>query len=353
VNLRIVHVLQDVRGGGPANATELARHAAAHGADVVIYAPGDLTDLPPGVRGLRLSPKAIHRSETLFRATRRADLLHVHGTRAGTWSLPLLPMTASVVTLHGLHPLRRPAGHVYRFMAYSLVAALSATADALICVSNSDSRLLHRMPLASSTVRVVRNGVPSLLPNEHLRTQTRQDLGIHDGTLVILFVGRMSEAKDPLRAIQIAQELVNQDIALIMAGDGELEGDVRRAAPPNVHLVGHYADTAPLMAAADVVLSTSRWEGLPLALLEAMMAHRPVVASKVEGNTEALGDVGCLIARDDIAGFVKALSCLHDDSVRVAHAAAGQRRATELFTLDRMLAETDDVYAEILGRRPW
>jgi glycosyltransferase involved in cell wall biosynthesis len=108
-----------------------------------------------------------------------------------------------------------------------------------------------------------------------------------------------------------------------------------------------------MLAAGDVVLSTSLWEGLPLVVLEAMAVGRPVVASNVVGNSDALGNAGKVVAQEDVGGFRSAILSLREPSARSVLARAGQRRVAEFFTVERMLAETDAIYAEVLGRPPW
>lgn len=348
-----MHVLQTVDGGGPAQALALARHAAAHGAHVVVVAPGAVKE-EPGIRRERLPNARLRRAATLTRVARGADLLHVHGIRAGAWALAALPLAPSIVTLHGLHPLRRPAGPGHRLAGSALLTALVSAADAVICVSAADARRLRQLPVRMAKLHVVRNGVAlAAPPGNPERRKWRHELGIADGTLAVLFLGRLTEQKDPLRALEVARGLDDQNVLFLMAGAGELEEEVRRVAPANVRILGHRNDVRRLLGAADVVLSTSLWEGLPLSVLEAMAAGKPVVASDVDGNSEALDDAGRLVAHDDVDGFRSALLSLQDPATRSDLSGAGRRRAADLFTLERMLAETDAVYADVLGRTPW
>jgi glycosyltransferase involved in cell wall biosynthesis len=352
--LRVVHVLQSVDGGGPGHATELACHAAQRGAAVIVCAPGRLASLPCGVMGVELPSARLGRTLSLARLARQADLLHAHGIRAAIWALPALLYRPSIVTLHGLHPLRRPAGPAYRLAGIGLLSAIGVATDIIICVSDSDLQRVRGIPLASRKARLVSNGIARLPPvTDEERDRAREELAIAEGTLTVVFLGRLDEPKDPYRTLEVARTLEHEDVLFLMAGGGELEEIVRSVAPPNVRVLGHQSNPRRVLAAGDVVLNTSLWEGLPLALMEAMAVGVPVVASNVEGNSEALGNAGTLVAQDDVQAFGAAILSMRESTSRQTLAQAARRRVAELFSLDRMLAQTDALYAEVLGRIPW
>lgn len=341
----IVHVLSDPAGGGRRQALLLARHQVEQGHRVVLYQPApaapaegvDVELLPEGDRS---------RTRVLASAARSAAVLHIHGTRAGAWALPVLPAARSVLTFHGLHPLRRPASPRYRLAAWALVRAEVAAVRAAICVAENERATLERMRIPVRKLHVVPNGVPSVpRVSEKERQAARADLGLPPDAYVIAWIGRMAEQKVPSRAVEIARGL--DDATLLMVGDGPLAAEARREAPPSVRFVGAVPDARPVMAAASVLLNPSLWEGLPLAVLEAMWAGLPVVASDVDGNREALGTAGWLVPRHDVEGYRAALRELRDPAVRERLAQAARVRVVQRFSLERMLRETDAVYARV------
>ncbi len=106
-----------------------------------------------------------------------------------------------------------------------------------------------------------------------------------------------------------------------------------------------------LLDAADVFVLPSRHEGMPLALLEAMDAVLPVVATRVIGSEEVVvdGETGFLVPSEDSAAIAAAVGCLLGDcEMRLRFGAAGRRRFRDHFTFDRMAAATAAVYERVL-----
>jgi glycosyltransferase involved in cell wall biosynthesis len=125
---------------------------------------------------------------------------------------------------------------------------------------------------------------------------------------------------------------------------------VRAEARDNVRVLGRVPGIRGLLAASDVVVNTSLWEGMPLVVLEAMANARAVVASDAPGNVEALGDAGVIVPRRDPAAFAAALDALRDADRRDRLARLGRERVAARFRLDEMLTATDAVYEQVLAR---
>ncbi len=353
MSLRILHVLQDDAGGGAVHAVHLARHAHTLGRQAVVAAPGpelrvrgadaaefEFRSLPTGRAG---------RARAILVLARGADIVHAHGSRAATWCLPALRLRPSVVTFHGLHPLRRPAGNAYRSLARLLVRSIAIAADALICVAETEAKDLRHIHPGVSNVHVVRNAVRPQLPiSQAEQRAAREALRLPDEALVVLTIGRLHAQKAPLRAVQAANELRDAGIVLLLAGDGELLPSVRAAAGSNVHVLGHRHDVRFLLAACDIVLSTSVWEGLPTGLLEAMWAARPIVCSDAAGNVEAVGGAGIVVRGDDLDGYRAALLQLRDPELRARYGRLGRERVENEFSIHTMLEGVDRVYAGVL-----
>ena len=144
---------------------------------------------------------------------------------------------------------------------------------------------------------------------------------------------------------QLGSEVYERDLRAL-ADLIEVDGAVR--------WLGVRSDMPRLLAACDVVALASDWEGFGLALLEAMAAARPVVATSVGGVPEVVsdGETGLLVPAGDMFGLAEALArLLRVDADRERMGAAAARRARETFALDRMRAATQAVYDEALGAR--
>jgi glycosyltransferase involved in cell wall biosynthesis len=346
---RILYVLQSSSGGGPAQALLLAREMTRRGFGVTFARPEASGNAEHGSIDVVALPKvALQRTSMLLRLAAGVDLVHAHGTRAATWALPLLVMRRSVTTFHGLHPLRR-AGGERSIAARALIRAVVAASDATICVGFSEAADLKRLDLWRERICVIRNAVPPSRPvTNPERREARKALALANHDFVVLFAARLHEQKDPFTALAVAA--LAPDSVFLFAGGGDLLPDVSRCATENVRVLGHYDDIRTLLAAADVFLSTARWEGLPLSVLEAMWAGVPVLASDAAGNREAIGDAGIVVAIGDVDAFRSELERLRDPGLRDVLASQGRERVEREFAFERMLDETVGLYEALLGR---
>lgn len=186
-------------------------------------------------------------------------------------------------------------------------------------------------------------------PDSGLRARIRADLGIDAATPLVVFVGRMTPQKRPRLLAQILHTLRDRGtrFVAIAAGDGEDLAWMRRFARRHqmgaqLQLPGRVSHTRvrELLAAADIVLLPSAYEGIALTLFEALAAGVPVVAADVNGQAELVTpDCGILIppGPDEMAAYVDALSnLLADPRRRTQLGAAGRARITADFTLATM-----------------
>jgi glycosyltransferase involved in cell wall biosynthesis len=206
-------------------------------------------------------------------------------------------------------------------------AGVAAHIDLRVAMSEAVRDRLLVLGTPESKIQLVRNGVD--LDRFNARPSSGQAIQ------TILFAGRLDPVKRPLLLADIANELANlrpgRDFRFVVAGDGPerpaLEQRVRKLGlDGSFDFRGQVGDLAPLYAAADVVLLTSRSEGVPLVILEALASARPVVAAKVGSIPEVLDPTcGVLIERD--AEFAPAIHALLDQpQLRAAMGAAGRRK---------------------------
>jgi glycosyltransferase involved in cell wall biosynthesis len=354
-----LHVVQASDGGGVVQAGLLALDVSARGgAAVVVTPPGIDPELrrrlvDGGVDVHALPVAAAARTRALVRASRRVDLVHVHGARAAVWALPSLRQVPSVLTFHGLHRLRQPGSKLRRTLGRGLTRALAAVPDAIVCVAPSEQTDLLALGVPEARLHVVPNAVPAQPPvGDDERRHARIRLGVDAGSLVIGFVGRLRAEKDPLLAIAVVGGMERGEAQLLVAGSGNLHGEVGAAAAKhaNVSVLGPM-NARVVNAASDVVLNTSWWEGLSLALLEAMWAGVPIVASDVPGNADAVGDTAALVRSRRPEAFRKALRGFADPDVRAAAARRGRERVAREFRLEAMLDATASLYDLVVERR--
>lgn len=278
-----------------------------------------------------------------------AALVHAHGLRAGLVAAVATPGGSPyVLTWHNAPLSGGPLG-VMSAIARRVAAR---RADVSLCVSPDLEALIR-----SAGGRDVRPGPvagPPLRPPARSPAAVRDDLAAGHRPLV-LSVGRLHAQKGYPHLIAAAHLLGGRRPSplFVVAGEGPdreaLATAITRLGAP-VRLLGWRHDLADLLAAADVVVSSSIWEGSPLAVQEALRAGRPLVATAVGGVPSLVGRGADLVPASDPAALARAIAGVLDDP---AHAATlislGREAAARLPTEASTVRTVRAVYAELLG----
>jgi len=193
---------------------------------------------------------------------------------------------------------------------------------------------------------------------QQARQALRAELGLGGDAQLLGMVCRLVEQKGIPYALEALRRLQGDfpKAHLVIAGDGEKAAELKRLTAAlglgeRVHWLGWRDDAADLMAAFDMLLMPSLWEGFGLVLLEAMARRLPIIASRVSAIPEVLahGDAGILIAPRDVAGLTAAIArLLGDRALRKHIGLLGAARLEEHFSRDRMVAGTLAVYEKLL-----
>jgi glycosyltransferase involved in cell wall biosynthesis len=220
---------------------------------------------------------------------------------------------------------------------------------ATIAVSTETRRHLDTaLGLRPGVVQVILNGVPERRGDS---TPIRRELGIGPHELLLVAVGNLDLRKGHIFLLQALQQLTSAGLetpwrVAIAGGRGgdqreALEGFAREHGfQERFHLLAHREDIPNLLAAADVFAMPSLWEGLPLALLEAMLAGKAIVASRISGIPEAVTDEveGLLCPPGDVTSLAKALGrLLREPDLRSRLSGAALTRARREFTVETMV----------------
>lgn len=208
-------------------------------------------------------------------------------------------------------------------------------------------------------VVVIPNGV-DLARFENVSPVSRESLGVSSACDLLVFVGRLDEQKGAQWLLERMPDLLRQRACdLVMVGEGTqrvalLSRSRTLGIAEHVHLLGRRDDVAQIMAASDLFVLPSRWEGMSNALLEAMASAKPVVATAVEGVEEVLGPLAeqQTVGPQDTQGFVaKCLALLADKNRAGLLGTQNQARIAEHFTLAGAVSGYEALYTALLERQ--
>jgi glycosyltransferase involved in cell wall biosynthesis len=331
---------------------------------VAAYGDGPLRDAArdAGVRfvGLRHVRRPLHPGRDLLGLVElmalmrrvRPDVVHANSSKAGILgrlAAVLMRVPVRVFTVHGwaFKAYSGLASHVYRWADRLMAPLTSAT----VCVSETE----RAAGLAARTCRASRTVV---IPNA-VDVDAAPRARLDGDPPRIITVGRLAAPKDALTLVRALAALGSLPFRAVLVGDGpdrpEVDAAVRSLGlADRVALAGSRADVPDLLAAADLFVLSSRSEGAPFSILEAMAAGLPVVASEVGGVAElvAQGETGVLVPAGDPAPLADALrALLADRGLRSRLGAAGRARARERFDLRALRGAHVELYARELARR--
>jgi glycosyltransferase involved in cell wall biosynthesis len=247
-------------------------------------------------------------------------------------------------------------GRIYGFTA--------RFADGLIAVSNEVRDFaISRTHVAPDKLCVIPNSVAlqRFAHQEEAGRGARREFGIDPGAPLLGIIARLAPQKDHQTFLEAAARIHSAlpEARFLIVGDGPLrETLVRRAGELGVDqaviFCGVRSDIPAIMAALDLLVLSSRWEGLPVALVEGMAAARPVVATAVGGVPEVVlhGSTGLLVPPADPEALADAcIQALTDPDLRARLGRAGRARAEAHFSLDAMVRQTSQLYEELLSSR--
>jgi glycosyltransferase involved in cell wall biosynthesis len=233
--------------------------------------------------------------------------------------------------------------------------------DRIVAVGQAVRRaLIDNEGFPPNRIQVIYNGIDVNLFDRglHDRDAARQEIGLTGQDLAILQVARLDYLKDHGTAVRALERVVGScpQARLILVGEGPekekiVEAVRQRGLATQVRFLGLQKDVPRVLAAADVFLLTSISEGIPLTVIEAMLAGLPVVATEVGGLPEVVvpGTTGWLTPAGDDAGLAEAILRLaQDPAMRSEWGQVGRLRARELFSESQMHKHYCELYEEML-----
>lgn len=323
--MRVVHVIASgARGGGSEHVRGLIREQRAMGLTplAIVGDDGPLADM---LRPLteRVITMSLMRSRWDVRAPLRLraaidslspDIVHLHGTRAAFFAGMTPSRTPSIYTVHGLS-YRKPTRGLALKVSEGAEAVACRRAGWVITVAKADKDdLIARRFASPSRITHIPNAMDLTRFDGRLeRVTAKRHFDIAPERFVIATVSRLVPQKSVADAIDAIAKL--RDVTFMVIGDGPERADLRaRAAGQGVDakFLGDRDDVHQLLAAADVFVLSSKWEGEPIALLEALAMGLPCVATDTDGAREILAGTGAgtLVPIGDTKALASALETL-------------------------------------------
>ncbi len=274
------------------------------------------------------------------------QVVHTHLFSGGLWGRIAARIVGVPVIVH------THGGFVFRDKRWKRVPVervLAGFSDRVISVSESlADHLVRAGGLAPNSITVIRNGIncDSLLDRPLRKPSERPTL---------FSAGRFTPVKGYDLLIRALPLLKRTACRIVLAGDGPERQALERLAgelgcADRVTFLGYRHDVRELLATADVYVAPSRSEGMSNAIIEAMAAGVPVVATAVGGNTELLADAGRLVAPEDPAALARGIeeALLEHDQTREFIGKA-RNRVRRQYTMDRVTREHEVLYHECLA----
>ena len=288
-----------------------------------------------------------------------ADVLHGHSSKAGAlarlgrWS----HARRVVYTPHAWYTQNPELGAASRG-AYQLIErALATVTDRIISVSRDEAEHAVSLGIGRRKLVLIENGIETWMPErvERARAATRARLGIAADDVVVGFLGRLAPQKAPDVALHVFRRILDErpSTRVVLAGDGP-EGARVHALMGELGLADRVimlpdANGPDVIPAFDVFLMTSRYEGFPYVLLEALAAGCAIVTTRVGGVADCVVDGvnGSVVDALEPEPIARAALAIVNDADLLLRMRAEARARAALFSIDRMLDRTADLYRSL------
>ena len=294
-----------------------------------------------------------------FIRANRIDLVHAHGTRANSnilWPARSLKIPV-VYTVHGwsFHDDQPTLVKRLRILGEKYLTSRS-TKNISVSESNKNSGAVYLKGFQST---VVANGIDQrkFSPDKRF-ADIRAELNIPHNAILVVFIARFTIQKQPNLLIEAFNVAATKQpkLHLLMVGDGELKPETVNAAGSlanknRITFQPFRSDIPDILAAADVFVLPSLWEGLPIGLLEAMAMGKAIIASEVDGTREVIEDCknGLLIPPGDAAALTDALLRLaNDESLRTRLQVKARETVSANYNAGFMTRKIEKIYHDVL-----
>jgi len=298
--------------------------------------------------------------------TYRPDIIHTNSAKAGALGRLVGRMMGVSVIIHTIH------GHVFHsyfnpVMSYvfRLIERLSALwSHKVITVGEFQRREILQYKVGNSKKVIsipIGLELEPLLSCERHHGLLRRELGLEENILLVGIVARLFPVKGHNLFLEAAAKVRDQfsPVKFVIVGGGELTEPLKHHAKKlrmerDIFFLGYRSDLPEIYSDLDIVVLSSYNEGMPVSIIEAMAAAKPVVATEVGSVRELVnhGETGYIVPSGNANALAEAiLKLLQQPSLRHAMGKQGRQHMNSQFTLERMLQATESLYLQTLEER--
>jgi glycosyltransferase involved in cell wall biosynthesis len=287
-------------------------------------------------------------------------IVHTHSSKAGILGRLAARAAGIPVIIHSIHGYGfndyQPAP--VRWLYIFLERLCSRVTSFFIAVSQANiDRGLSLGLFAPGRVRLIRSGIDigRFKDPAVARPEMRRQLGIPQDAPVVIMVACLKQQKAPLDYVRVCSRIADRlpDAHFLLAGDGELrsalEAELQASAcAGRFYMLGWQRDVPSLLHASDILVLTSRWEGLPRVIPQAMSAGLPVVVTRADGSPEAVrqGQTGFVVEPGDIAGIAEKTIYLLENPEQARRMGLAAQALVDEFDICKMVAAQEELYLE-------
>ena len=294
--------------------------------------------------------------------TRRYDIVHTHLIGANAIAKPLAALCGVKIRINHDH-CNDKALDPKRWVAIADKMSNRLSTHVIAVSRSTHDYLVEHEGIPPDRVTTIHNGIDldQFRPCRGQRTAARQRMGLPADAFIVAGIGRLSYQKNFSLFIDVAAAVLAQrpTAYFVIAGTGPEEQHLRKRAARHgieqrLRFLGYVGDMPEFYPALDALLLTSRYEGLPITILEAMASGTTIVASMLDGVAEIMrdGEDGALVPPSDLDGFVRRLCELIDHpDIATRRSAAALNKVRTGFSAQSVARAVEAVYFKCLARR--
>ncbi len=289
------------------------------------------------------------------------ELIHCHAPMGGVLARLVARKTRKrnktkvFYTAHGFH-FFRGAPAINWILYYPIEKYLSKYTDCLITINQEDYSIAKNKFKAKRVDLVNGIGVDrnkfSFYMNQQEKEQLRADIGIEKDSFVCICIGELNKNKNQMMAIKAIQNIKNNKIKLLIVGKGDLEKEYEEYIQNNhiaekVQLLGYRKDINKLLQISDVLLSCSKREGLPVNIIEAMVANIPVITTNCRGSKDLIQNEinGYIIDIDNIEQLIDRIQKIYNKNLKF------EQLELDKYDKETIKKKMREIYSSVLQKK--